>query len=81
MEGRQAAWRKAGLSREAEKTIGKRFNALLAMYWALTHVEELQREFGLDSTAGAKHLEAAGGKMMSTSGKSRFECQNTRQAW
>ena len=73
LERRQAAWRKAGLSREAEKTIGKRFNALLAMYWTLTHVKELQRQFGLDSTAGAKHLEAAGGNMISTSGKSRFE--------
>ena len=59
-ERRKAAWRKAGLSREAEKTIGKRFNALLAMYWALTHVEDLQEKFGLDSEAGAKHLEVAG---------------------
>ena len=73
LERRQTAWTKAGLSRAAAKTIGKRFNALLAMCWSLTHVEELQEKFGLDSAAGAKHLEAAGGKMMSALGKSRFD--------
>ena len=73
LERRQTAWTKAGLSREAAKTIGKRFNALLAMYWALTHVVELREKFGLDSAAGAKQLEEAGGKMMSALGKSRFE--------
>jgi hypothetical protein len=73
LERRQTAWTKAGLSRDAAKTIGKRFNALLAMYWALTHVEDLQEKFGLDSAAGAKHLEEAGGKMMSALGKSRFD--------
>ena len=73
LERRQTAWTKAGLSRVAAKTIGKRFNALLAMYWALTHVEELREKFGLDSAAGAKQLEEAGGKMMSALGKSRFE--------
>lgn len=73
LERRQTAWTKAGLSRDAAKTIGKRFNALLAMYWALTHVEELQEKFGLDSAAGAKQLEEAGGKMMSALGKSRFD--------
>jgi hypothetical protein len=73
LERRQTAWTKAGLSRAAAKTIGKRFNALLAMYWALTHVEELREKFGLDSAAGAKQLEEAGGKMMSALGKSRFE--------
>lgn len=46
---------------------------MLAMYWALTHVEELREKFDLDSEAGAKHLEEAGGKMMSALGRSRFE--------
>ena len=46
---------------------------VIVMYWALTHVEELQEKFGLDSAAGAKQLEEAGGKMMSALGKSRFD--------
>ena len=73
LERRQAAWRKAGLDVQAAKTVGKRFNALLAMYWALTHDVQLQEKFGIDTNAGAKRLEEAGGKMMSALGKSRFE--------
>ena len=73
LERRQMAWSKAGLVGGAVKTIGKRFNALLAMYWALTHEVQLDNEFRLTSLAGAKKLEEAGGKMMSALGKSRFE--------
>ena len=67
------AWSKAGLVGGAVKTIGERFNALLAMYWALTHDRQLSDKFGLAPLAGAKKLEEAGGKMMSALGKSRFE--------
>lgn len=82
LKRRQAAWTTAGHSREAAKTIGKHFNALLAMYWALTHVEDLQEKFGLDYTAGAKHLEKAGGQMMTALGSPGSSwCQNTRLTW
>ena len=73
LERRQMAWSKAGLVGGAVKTIGKRFNALLAMYWALTHDRQLSDKFGLTPLAGAKKLEEAGGKMMSALGKSRFD--------
>jgi len=43
------------------------------MYWALTHVEELQQKFQLTTEAGAKKLEEAGGKMMTALGKRRYE--------
>jgi hypothetical protein len=39
------------------------------MYWALTHLGDV----GLGEDAPAKKLEDAGGKMLTASGKSRYE--------
>ena len=43
--------------------------ALLAMYWALTHLDDV----GLGEDAPVKKLEEAGGKMLTASGKNRYE--------
>jgi len=66
---RKLAWQAARLEGRALTTTRNRFNALLAMYWALTHLNDVQ----LGEDAPAKKLEEAGGKMLTASGKNRYE--------
>ena len=42
------------------------------MYWALTHLYDLRQTFGFGEDAGAKKLEEAGGKIITASGKNRY---------
>ena len=69
MQERKLAWQAAQLEGRALTTTRNRFNALLAMYWALTHLDDV----GLGEDAPAKKLEEAGGKMLTASGKNRYE--------
>jgi hypothetical protein len=72
-ERRRHAWRAAQLEERALTTTRNRFNALLAMYWALTHLGDVGLGEDAPANWAAKKLEDAGGKMLTASGKSRYE--------
>jgi hypothetical protein len=72
-ERRRHAWRAAQLEERALSTTRNRFNALLAMYWALTHLGDVGLGEDAPANWAAKKLEDAGGKMLTASGKSRYE--------
>ena len=66
---RKLAWQAAQLDKTALTTTRNRFSALLAMYWALTHLDDVR----LGEDAPAKKLEEAGGRMLTASGMNRYE--------
>jgi hypothetical protein len=79
---RKLAWQAAQPEGRALTTTRNRFNALLAMYWALAHLDDLRQTFGLAPTRRRRSWRRLEERLSRRRARTvTTRSPNTRRAW